>query len=187
MRFCFNGFDFYPEYCLKQQQNQELSVQLGALSRSEGELTDANQRLRETLDRVREEVRATRAQAERSQHEAERCVRSLSVRFLCVSTSSRVCVAPPAGRWRTGGPSGWRRNTGCRSEKRSCSRNTLRLKRSCREQQWLRRRSVVKSEDVESFRHSGRNVNAAAVCRLEETSDGEQREEAARQDPAAGG
>ncbi|PWA20009.1 hypothetical protein CCH79_00016057 [Gambusia affinis] len=75
-----------------QQQNQELSVQLGALSRSEGELTDANQRLRETLDRVREEVRATRAQAERSQHEAERCVRSLSARFLCVSTSSRVCV-----------------------------------------------------------------------------------------------
>ncbi|XP_054911705.1 centrosomal protein of 83 kDa-like isoform X1 [Poeciliopsis prolifica] len=73
-----NGFDFYPEYCLRQQQNQELSVQLGALSRSEGELMDANRRLRETLDRVREEARATRAQVERSQHEAERCGRSLS-------------------------------------------------------------------------------------------------------------
>ncbi|XP_043963798.1 centrosomal protein of 83 kDa isoform X1 [Gambusia affinis] len=64
------------------QQNQELSVQLGALSRSEGELTDANQRLRETLDRVREEVRAARAQAERSQHEAERTVEDRRAEWL---------------------------------------------------------------------------------------------------------
>ncbi|XP_023206264.1 centrosomal protein of 83 kDa isoform X2 [Xiphophorus maculatus] len=79
---CFNGFDFYPESSLKQQQNQDLGVQLGALSRSEGELTDANQRLRETLDRVREEARATRAQAERSQHEAERMVEDRRVEWL---------------------------------------------------------------------------------------------------------
>lgn len=150
---CFNGFDFYPESSLKQQHNQDLGIQLGALSRSEGELTDANQRLRETLDRVREEARATRAQAERSQHEAERCGLLALCRFLCVSTSLRVCVAPPAGWWRIGGSSGWRRNTGCRSENRSYSRNTLRLKRSCREQQWLRRRLAFKSEHVGSFRH----------------------------------
>uniref|UniRef100_A0A3B5L3F3 Centrosomal protein 83 n=1 Tax=Xiphophorus couchianus TaxID=32473 RepID=A0A3B5L3F3_9TELE len=65
-----------------QQHNQDLGVQLGALSRSEGELTDANQRLRETLDRVREEARATRAQAERSQHEAERMVEDRRVEWL---------------------------------------------------------------------------------------------------------
>ncbi|KAM4712014.1 centrosomal protein of 83 kDa [Anableps anableps] len=52
-----------------QQQNQELGVQLGALSRSERDLMDANQRLREALDRVREELRATRAQAERAVEE----------------------------------------------------------------------------------------------------------------------
>lgn len=59
---------------LHSQHNQELNVQLAALTRSEAELRETNRRLRETLDRVREELRAARTQAERSQHEAERCL-----------------------------------------------------------------------------------------------------------------
>lgn len=62
------------DFCLTQQQNQELGVQLGTLSHSESDLMETNQRLRETLDRVREELRTARAQAERSQHEAERYI-----------------------------------------------------------------------------------------------------------------
>ncbi|XP_037552128.1 centrosomal protein of 83 kDa [Nematolebias whitei] len=65
-----------------QQHNQELNVQLAALTRSEAELRETNQRLRETLDRVREELRAARTQAERSQHEAERLVESRQVEWL---------------------------------------------------------------------------------------------------------
>lgn len=65
---------------LTQQKNQELGVQLGALSHSESQMTEANQRLKETLDRVRDELRITRSQAERSQQEAERYVVLLVVR-----------------------------------------------------------------------------------------------------------
>ena len=51
-----------------------------------------------------------------------------------------LCIYPPPGRWRTGGWSGWRRSTSCRSERPSCSRNTLRPKRNCRGRPWPRRR-----------------------------------------------
>lgn len=64
--------------CLTQQQNQELGVQMEALSHSESDMMETNRRLRETLDRVREELRTARAQAERSQHEAERYTRTVA-------------------------------------------------------------------------------------------------------------
>uniref|UniRef100_A0A1A7YNU4 Coiled-coil domain containing 41 n=1 Tax=Iconisemion striatum TaxID=60296 RepID=A0A1A7YNU4_9TELE len=65
-----------------QQHNQELGVQLGALSRSESDLMETNQRLREALDRVREELRTARVQSERSQHEAERLAENRQVEWL---------------------------------------------------------------------------------------------------------
>uniref|UniRef100_A0AAX7V3Y1 Centrosomal protein 83 n=1 Tax=Astatotilapia calliptera TaxID=8154 RepID=A0AAX7V3Y1_ASTCA len=68
--------------CLTQQQNQELGVQMEALSHSESDMMETNRRLRETLDRVREELRTARAQAERSQHEAERLVEERRIEWL---------------------------------------------------------------------------------------------------------
>uniref|UniRef100_A0AAX7UR71 Centrosomal protein 83 n=1 Tax=Astatotilapia calliptera TaxID=8154 RepID=A0AAX7UR71_ASTCA len=64
------------------QQNQELGVQMEALSHSESDMMETNRRLRETLDRVREELRTARAQAERSQHEAERLVEERRIEWL---------------------------------------------------------------------------------------------------------
>lgn len=52
-----------------------MSAELGTLSRSEAELTDANLHLKAKVDGVREELRGARAQAERSQHEAERYIK----------------------------------------------------------------------------------------------------------------
>ncbi|KAL7371355.1 hypothetical protein ABVT39_025409 [Epinephelus coioides] len=65
-----------------QQQNQELSVQLGTLSHSKNDLMETNQQLKETLDDLREDLRTARAQAERSQQEAERLVEDRRVEWL---------------------------------------------------------------------------------------------------------
>ena len=61
-------------FCLTQQQNQDLGVQLGMLSQSERDLMETNRNLREMLDRVREEFRNAQSQAEKNQHEADRYV-----------------------------------------------------------------------------------------------------------------
>lgn len=54
------------------QRNQDLNMQVGTLSNSEGELLEANHRLREMLERLKEELRSVRSQAEKAQHETER-------------------------------------------------------------------------------------------------------------------
>ncbi|XP_064176078.1 centrosomal protein of 83 kDa-like isoform X2 [Anguilla rostrata] len=63
-------------------RNQEMSVQLGTLGRSEAELLEANHRLREMLDRLKEELRTARSQAEKAQHEAERALEEQRVEWL---------------------------------------------------------------------------------------------------------
>ncbi|XP_035281904.1 centrosomal protein of 83 kDa isoform X1 [Anguilla anguilla] len=63
-------------------RNQEMSVQLGTLGRSEAELLEANHRLREMLDRLKEELRTARSQAEKAQHEAERALEERRVEWL---------------------------------------------------------------------------------------------------------
>lgn len=131
-----------------------MSAELGTLSRSEAELTDANLHLKAKVDGVREELRGARAQAERSQHEAERYIKryldtpapplkchqntldqekNVYLRALGGQVTTivikRLCVFLPcvvllAGGWRRVRSSGWRRNTSCKRDKPSWMRNT---------------------------------------------------------------
>lgn len=85
---------------MSKQQNQELSVQLGTLSHSENDLTEANMRLREALDRAREELRMSRTETERSQHDTERYIyrQFFFPSILYISTFIDDCLS---GCWRT--------------------------------------------------------------------------------------